>query len=227
MTPQPKPDFKKRYFRLTDLASKYQLEASELLSYAIEGKLYVCIEDFNGIGKHDENADEPSAPEIKCHYPQWAIFIVSDALKKLAINGNIFLGGGFRQTPTGMKPVFFQQERKITINDLIVPVEALADFANLACGSVSQLDTPITPVGRETLLKQLAGLALVVAKLKGGYNVGNKPNQSAIAQAVLKTFDELPKELHGTLNLEDLSQGSIRNHIREGLRLIKLLDAGG
>ena len=79
----------------------------------------------------------------------------------------------------------------------------------------SAASPPSSATPTETLLKQVAGLALVLAEKSDKYRHGEKPNADAIANAVQAILDELPGA-----NTRGLSNPSIRNSIRDGLRLL-------
>lgn len=79
--------------------------------------------------------------------------------------------------------------------------------------------TPPTPeIGegeRATMLKQIASLALVLAERSGKYKRGDKPNGSALAQAIDELVSALPDA-----NRHGLSSSSIRENIKMGVDLL-------
>ena len=77
----------KKYYRLADLAKRWNLEVSELLNYAIEGVLHVAIEEFHGADCNDGDGEANGGRTVA--YPCWAVFLVPDALKKIAVYGEV------------------------------------------------------------------------------------------------------------------------------------------
>ena len=74
---------------------------------------------------------------------------------------------------------------------------------------------PSSATPTETLLRQVAVLALALAEKSDKYRHGEKPNADAIAKAVQDILAGLPDA-----NTRGLSKRSIRDSIRDGLRLL-------
>jgi len=215
------PGLPKKYYRLKELSEAWHLEVSELLNYAIEGILHVAVEDFSG-PVEDELLDDDSSPtdsEADVEYPRWALFPVSDVLKRLALHGTDTIGGGYRVCASGLVPVFLRQPRIISVDDLVVPIQALGSFVNSSLPAQGP-DTPITKVGRETLLKQIAGLAVLLSKQQDQLAWGKKPNSLRIAEAIEKAIATWPTEKWGELEKDFFSKSKVNDSIREGLVLI-------
>lgn len=76
-------------------------------------------------------------------------------------------------------------------------------------------DKPLTEGERQTLLKQVAALALCVAERGGKFKRGERPNANQIATLARDVAEALPGA-----NLRGLSKDHLREAITAGLRLL-------
>lgn len=225
MPDEAKLHLQKKYHRLIDLASDWKLSVPELINYAIEGVLQVAIEEFRG---SDDSADRTEGLDVEeggdqDAYPQWAVFLVPDVLKKLAVDGKAYVAGGFRMTQGRLRPTFFPQ-RRLTTADLIVLPQSLSHVANPVDAGVNAIEPPLSQASKDTLLKQIAALAILLSKQQEKFAWGTKPNSSAIAKAIEQALAIWPASTHGVLDKSFFSKSKINDSIREGLKLIGFKD---
>lgn len=204
----------KKYYRLTDLAKCWKLDVAELLNYAIDGVLHVAIEEFRG-ASFNGGADSGEV----CEYPSWAIFLIPDVLKKMALHQDVAVAGGMRAAPWGWQPVLFP-ERRITADDLIVLPQSLSALPNLLAADNPHNDQPLSLASRNTLLKQIAALAVLLSKQHDKFAWGEKPNSKGIAEAIEKALAQWPSNTWGELEKDFFSKTKINDSIRDGLELI-------
>lgn len=205
-----------KYYRLTDLASRWKLDVCELLRLILERGIGVAILEFRGADHHVAN------PTDDDEFPSWAVFVAPDVLKKIASVGEAYIGGGTRFDESEATPVFFP-ERRLTVEDLIVLPEAFAELASLAGEEASEIgsDEPeMSPASRNTLLKQIAALAILLSREHKRFACGDKPNSSEIALAISQAIALLPAEQVGNMKLNFYSKSKINDSIREGLELL-------
>lgn len=70
-------------------------------------------------------------------------------------------------------------------------------------------------IERDNLMKMLGGMALLIAEKHGKYRRGEKPNASAIAEAMAEIIEQLP-----STNTYGLSPRNIRDKLPEAIRLL-------
>lgn len=216
----------KRYLGMAEVAVMLKLEQFDLLSYGIEGHIPIGVLAYGGIKsaslpdsfmvREDEEGNR-----IEGDTPDWIIMLMPKTLRAIAEDGKASSGRGYRWHDEEWEPVGVTSENGITLSDLIVPVSAVKELTQKHEQPITQPETPVSPEGKETFQKQVAGLALVIhqqSKVSKGW--GNNPNKSQIAKAVMDTIDTLPKELHATLNLTGIGGGVIRQNIAKGLQLL-------
>lgn len=204
----------KKYYRLPDLARDWNLDVAELLNYAIDGVVHVAIEEFRGASFNGGDDSEEA-----CEFPSWAIFLIPDVLKKLALYQVVTVAGGMRAAPWGWQPVFFP-ERQITADDLIVLPQSLSALTNPLAADNPPNDQPLSLASRNTLLKQIAALAVLLSKQHEKFSWGDKPNSKGIAEAIEKALAQWPSNTWGKLETDFFSKTKINDSIREGLELI-------
>lgn len=221
MPTKAKTAFPKLYIKLSDLATKWGLDVAELLHYAVEGRLAVVVHHFDAIQQDGdvEYAEEDSSSEIESEFepdPPWALSLVPDAIKKIAIAGEVTIGRGLRRGRHGMEQVPFNQDRKITVNDLVVLPEEIEQHEKLAATLGNK--------EKSNLQKQIGALAMVIAKTSSNpqlFKSGTKLNASAIAKAVEKEFANTQATLKVTLDNSGMKNSELRDNITEGLGLIE------
>ncbi|MBK8889517.1 MAG: hypothetical protein IPN75_03505 [Dechloromonas sp.] len=214
----------KKYHRITDLASEWSLPVPVLLNYAIEGVLYVAIEEFWGAERDEGETQTSDIEDWEDHkdYPEWAVFLVPDVLIKIARDGEAYIAGGLRIKPWGLVPVFFPR-RRITVADLIVLTVDLSAITHGGGGD----EPPMSPASRKTLLKQIAALAILLSKEQKCFAWGTKPNSSKIAEAIDEATKKWPVKTCGELEKDFFSKSKINDSIREGLKLIGFKEEAG
>lgn len=204
----------KKYYRLPDLAKGWNLDVAELLNYAIDGVLHVAIEEFRGASFNGGDDSEGA-----CEYPSWAVFLIPDVLKKIALHQVVTVAGGMRAAPWGLQPVFFP-ERRITADDLIVLPHSLSTLPNPLAEGNPPSDQPLSLASRNTLLKQIAALAVLLSKQHEKFAWGDKPNSKAIGDAIGKALAQWPSNEWSKLETDFFSKTKITDSIRDGLKLI-------
>ncbi|TDY26128.1 hypothetical protein B0G81_6633 [Paraburkholderia sp. BL6665CI2N2] len=113
------------------------------------------------------------------------------------------------------------------VSNFIADIELPAPSADLQIASadlfalVASPPMPATSVTigareRETLLKQIGVLALLLSEKAGIYRRGGKPNAKQIGDAVAKIMEALPDA-----NTRGMSSTSVRNSISAGLSLLE------
>ena len=205
----------KRYYRLIDLASRWKLEVPELLRVVLEQGVGVAILEFRGVDHIPGDTGDDGVPS-------WAVFIVPDVLKKIGSIGEAYVGGGIRFNESKATRVFFS-ERRLTAEDLIILPEAYEQLVKIVEGDsdwVQQHESSMSPASRNTLLKQIAALAILLSKQHQGFSYGGKPNSKQIAKAIEETLAKWPPETWGGLKQGFFSKSKINDSIREGLELI-------
>jgi hypothetical protein len=220
----------KRYIRIGEAAATLKLELLDLMSYGIEGEMPIGVLAYVGITPtarpdsfmvREDGEGNPVAGDT----PDWLIMLMPKTLREIAEVGMVQSGRGYRWHDDEWEPVDVTREYGITLNDLVIPVGAVQELTKQHEPPVIQHETPISPEGKETFQKQIAGLALVVHKqAQGGQFGGKSPNKSQIAKAVLATIDLLPKDLHASLNLKGIGDGAIRQNIAKGLQHLGFSD---
>jgi len=212
---------------LKELSVLWDSSEDELLHVGCEGRLVVGIRDLGaahlqpppyGVAPPDDYEGDTE----KCRFTG-VLTLEHDDLARLSGSGAVRVEVANLHRMWGTHRVVINPPRKISIKDIVVPQEEVIRYSNVI-GKEQQLpDTPVSEQGKESFQKQIAGLALVIAKVSSNHLRFNKKsgiNMSAIADAVLDTFDSLPKEVTEDLNLTDLSHGTIRQNIAQGLELI-------
>jgi len=107
---------------------------------------------------------------------------------------------------------------------LIVRIEAFREFERVIADDVSEGNTSafttsnklgLSEIERNNLLKQIGGLALVLAEKNNRYKKGETPSANAIAESIIEIIGSLPDA-----NQHGLGKSSIRDSIGNGLKLI-------
>lgn len=214
----------RKYHRLFDLASLWRLDVFELLRIALERGVGIAIYEIRGTDQHLADATEGDES------PSWAVFVTPDVLKTIASVGKAHVGGGVRfNQPETTTPVFFP-ERQLTAEDLIVLPDAYAELAKIVDGDQTGAVQPVpemTLASRNTLLKQIAALAILLSKQQERFIHGDRPNGSGIATAIEKAIATWPAETCGKLEQGFFSTSKINESIREGLKLIGFKETDG
>lgn len=228
----------RRYLRMAEAASSLNIEQLDLLCYGVECRIPIGVHPYEGIRlflmpvSYMMFLDEMI--QLAGNTPEWNVMLMPDTLKEIARRGKVFSGRGYRQIDEEWEILNVESESGITLGDLIVPTIELKKLSREYEGQfthpetlvtlkrpVTQPEIPVTPEGRETFQKQIAGLALVIYRQgKTDKEWGGKPNKMRIADAVMKAMHSLPKELYDTLNTKGLGSSAIRQNISEGFKLI-------
>lgn len=214
----------KRYLTLGEAASLLNLEVLDLVSYGIEGGVPIGVLAYSGINL----ASLPDAFIVVDDgnqrlngTPEWLIMLMPKSIRAIAQDGSVQSGRGYRWFGGEWEPVDISRESGITLGDLVIPTRALQEFVPDNKKHAVLPESPVSAEGKETFQKQIAGLAMVIHRVSKGMKFGGgAPNKSQIAQAVLETMDELPPEIHKTLNLKGIGDGVIRQNISKGLQLL-------
>lgn len=222
----------KRYIRIGEAAATLKLELLDLMSYGIEGEMPIGVLAYGGItptARPDSFMvrEDGEGNLVSGGTPDWLIMLMPKTLKEIAVAGMVQSGRGYRWHDDDWEPVEAVSESGITADDLVIPTGAMQEFTRQQelPVPVIQCETPVSPEGKETLQKQIAGLAIVIHKQAKGGKFGDKLlNKLQIAKAVLATIDELPKDLHATLNLWGVGDGAIRQNIAKGLQHLGFAD---
>lgn len=217
---------KKRYLRLAEVATSLNLEPLDLLNYGIEGETPIGILTYDGISVSLQTDsfvvfDNDGESSIAGNTPHWLVILVPKTLREIAVCGKVYSGRGYRWSDDDWEVVEVNSENGMTLNSLVVPIGAVQNLTPTHQLPASAPENKVSKIGKETFQKQIAGLAIVIFKQsKGGQFGKNTPNSSQIAQAVLATIDQLPKDLHATLNLKGVGDTAIRQNISKGLQLL-------
>jgi hypothetical protein len=204
----------KVYFHLPELAERWGLSMDELLSKALAGDLPVVIPHFGGVNptlRPIMGRDPNQTPEML--HPSWAVSLGSGDLSRICHYGQADVQAVFRNVENGREILEYEPPRSITKNDLVISVENVL-------GVESDIETPFSESERETLLKIIAVSALAIAgNTAANYN-GKSLNCSAIAKAIYVKLGVCPSELKDCLQLEGVSEQTIRKKISDGLKLL-------
>ena len=200
---------KKGFVRLEELAKTCKCLTDDLLHEAASGNLKLSIPFF---GAEQQNfhflapthnsvasADLPDSGVFDLHLEDARALIES----KSAVVEDIF-------SPCGKWILTLTPSRLLHISDVVVRIEEAQSFE-----IGLDLTPPVTDTERSRLLRQIAGMALLIAAENKVYKVGEKPSADAIADAVAPLFDALKNA-----NLKGLGDTNIRTAIRRGLKLL-------
>lgn len=215
----------KRYLTLGEAASRLNLEVLDLVSYGIEGEVPIGVLAYSGINLAPlsdaffvADGDDNQTQNVT---PDWIIMLMPRSIRAIAQQGRVLSGHGYRWLGGEWEPVDVSRESGITLDDLVIPTSALREFVPDTKQHIVQPELPVSTEGKETFQKQIAGLAMVIHRHTMGKKFGGaSPNNLQIAKAVLSTMDELPPEIHKTLNTKGIGDGVIRQNISKGLQLL-------
>lgn len=216
----------RRYIKLTEVASSRDIEPLDVLGYGIDGEIPIGVLAFCGVSPTPQSdsfmvCEDDKGDSVSGNTPDWLIMLMPKTLREIALVGIVHSGRGFRWHDDDWEVVEVNSETGITLNNLVVPRGAIQELGGSRQHVVTVADTPITKVGKETLLKQLAALAITLAKTNKYYSVQGKPNRTEIAESAHQVVAEM-KKYFPEIDDSDQSHGSIRNHISEGLKLMRL-----
>lgn len=100
-------------------------------------------------------------------------------------------------------------------SELLVRTQALLEFENILNEDITKNNNVISETERNNLLKQVAGIALVLAEKNSRYKKGDSVSANAVAESVIEIIDLLPNA-----NKYGLGKTNIRESISKGIKLI-------
>lgn len=202
----------KGFVSLSKLAKQCNCDEADLLHQAALGNLRLSLQFYGKtpnrvIGAESIASETPQSPEYP---PETGVFDLplKDA-EALVEHVQIAVEAIF--SPSGKWAVSFDPPRVITAADVVVRNEEAQSF------KISEEHTgPISDTERSQLLKQIAGMAMLIAKDNKKYTHGDNPNASQIGKAV---HDLL--EAWTDANVYGLGDTNIRTNISKGIDLLK------
>lgn len=172
------------------------------------------IPHFGGVNPNlrpSMGRDPNQTPEML--HPSWAVSLGPSDLARICHYGQADVQAVFRNVENGREIFEYEPPRSITKNDLVISVENVL-------GVESEIETPFSESERKTLLKIIAVSALAIAgNTVANYN-GKSLNYSAIAKAIYVKLGDCPPDLKDCLQLDGISEQTIRKKISEGLELL-------
>ena len=213
---------------LKEISTLWDRSVDELLHVACEGELIVGIRDHGAA--HLKRLPTGAAPPEdyegnteQCRFIG-VLTLEMDDLAQLASSGSVRVEVAYLHRLWGTHSVWINPPRTITFDDIVVPQEEVARYGKVVGKQSESPDEPVGEQGRQTYLKQIAGLALVIAHTSTNpatYMHGKKLNYSKIGEAVEKYFNGIAPEALAKLNLDKMQPKTISQNISKGIELIE------
>lgn len=200
---------KKGFVRLEELAKTCKCLTDDLLHEAASGNLKLSIPFIGAEQRNFHLLASVNDSGVSAAQPDSGVFDLHlhDARElvqsKSAVVEDIF-------SPCGKWVLTLTPSRLVHISDVVVRIEEAQSFE-----IGLDLTPPVTDTERSRLLRQIAGMALLIAAENKVYKVGDKPSANAIADAVTPLFGALKNA-----NLKGLNDTNIRTAITNGLKLL-------
>lgn len=215
----------KQYITVSELAKLWEIEVADLFLSASVGELVIGVRDYGANhlklppvgGMPPEYEGDPK----ECEFVG-VLSMEEDDLEQLGSHGEVWINVAYLHRLWGKEVVIFDQPRKVTIADAVVPMDTIEKHGNQKISKEFGFpDGLMGDKAKTTLLKQIGGLALVIANKGNNYKWGNSINKKAIADAVQNTLEEMPQDLSEKLSTHGLSQANLRANITTGLKLLE------
>lgn len=200
------------FVRLEELAKTCKCLTDDLLLEAASDNLKLSIPFF---GEERQNFhfrtplalgnQEPVVPDP----PETGVFDLHlEDIRELVNSKSAVVEDIF--SPCGKWVLTLTPSRLLHISDVVVRIEEAQSFE-----IGLDLTPQVTDTERSRLLRQIAGMALLIAAENKVYRVGERPSADAIADAVAPLFNALTNA-----NLKGLGDTNIRTSIKKGLKLL-------
>lgn len=119
---------------------------------------------------------------------------------------------GIEKAPDGKLRLILGEVQTVARSNVYIRHDDKMLFERAAVVEAAASDA-VSDAERQTLLRQIGALALVIAERKGKYRRGDAPIASQIAESARELAENLPEPI-----LRGLSTKSLRTHIQAGLK---------
>ena len=210
------------FMALEELAAQRKVPVLELLIASCAGNLVVGVPDFGAahLKSPPAGVDRPTYESDPSQFSYCGVLTLDrEDLQRIASKGETLVNVGYIHWSDGRHGVLFDPPRKVTVDDLVVPmVEAEEQIA----GGLASADDNLSEKREITLLRIIGVLGLVIAKGKGQAGQWTKElNSTALSTDVENTLASLSDAQKAVLNTHGVSDTNLRKYIVKGLAALK------
>ena len=200
------------FIKMERLAKNCNCDVADLLNQAAKGLLRLSLPFYGEIPvKIPFRCDSDAVQDIDMSSDSGLFDLHTEDAASLATYGHIAVETIFSQC--GNWTVSFNPPRVVTPSIVVVRVEEAQDFQ---AKKVEAEVKPMSESERSRLLRQIGGMAMLIATKEKKYSHGTKPNANQIAESVKELLDAFPDfHSHG------LGDTNLRESIREGIELLE------